>query len=140
MGTKKTLSLEERVILNIKKALEDKKCSKCGFLGNKEIYFQKSNIKGINQYGHCKKCHQEFTRAWRYKLSIEDMNIMLDKVTHCEICEVEFTTNRKVIDHCHKDNHIRGILCDPCNTTLGQLEKTDDMLNRMTNYLKTRNK
>lgn len=140
MGTKKTLSLEERIILNIKKASEDKKCSKCGFLGNKEIYFQKSNIKGINQYGHCKKCHQESTRAWRYKLSIEEMNIMLDKVTHCEICEVEFTTNRKVIDHCHKNNHIRGILCDPCNTTLGQLEKTDDMLIRMTNYLKSRNK
>lgn len=140
MGTNKTLSTEERKALNIKKASEDKKCSKCGFLGNKEIYFQKSNIKGINQYGNCKKCHQEFTRAWRYNMSVEDMNIMLEKVTHCEICETEFTTNRKVIDHCHKNNHVRGILCDPCNTTLGQLEKTDDMLNRMTFYLKTRNK
>lgn len=139
MGTSKTLSLEEKNILNIKKSLEDKTCNKCGFTGNKEIYFHKSVIKNINQYGNCKKCQQELTRAWRYNISIDDMNIMLNKITHCEICENEFTTNRKVIDHCHKDKHIRGILCDPCNTTLGHLEKTNNMLDKMTHYLKTRN-
>lgn len=140
MGTSKTLSLEERNILNIKKAKEFKTCSKCGFSGNKELYFHKSAIRGINQYGNCKKCQQELTRAWRYNISIPDMNILLDGITHCEICSIEFTTNRKVIDHCHKDKHIRGILCDPCNTTLGHLEKTNDMLEKMTYYLKTRNK
>jgi hypothetical protein len=140
MGTPKTLSLEERNALNTRKALESKTCSKCGFNGNKEKYFHKSVIRGISQYGNCKKCQQELTRAWRYNISIEDMNTMLDKATHCEICENEFITNRKVIDHCHKDKHIRGILCDPCNTTLGYLEKKDFMLERMTNYLKTKNK
>ena len=140
MGTSKTLSLEEKNLLNIQKANEIKTCKKCGFTGTKDPYFTKFLIKSIYQYGNCKKCQQELTRAWRYNISIEDMNKMLDSATHCEICSVEFTTNRKVIDHCHKDKHIRGILCDPCNTTLGQLEKTNDMLERMTYYLKTRNK
>lgn len=139
MGTSKTLSLEEKNLLNIKKSKESKTCSKCGFNGNKELYFHKSVIRGIYQYGNCKKCQQELTRAWRYNISIPDMNNLLNSITHCEICDIEFTTNRKVIDHCHKDKHIRGILCDPCNTTLGHLEKTNDMLQKMTHYLKTRN-
>lgn len=140
MGTSKTLSLEEKNILNIQKASEIKTCKKCGFEGTKNPYFVKSSIRGIHQYGCCKKCQQETTRAWRYNISIHEMNSLLDRITHCEICSTEFTTNRKVIDHCHKDNHVRGILCDSCNTTLGQLEKTPDMLEKMTYYLKTRNK
>lgn len=124
---------------NCPKGNEIKTCKKCGFTGTKFPFFHRSNIKGKNQYGNCKKCVQEGTRAWRYGLSVKEMNELLDNITHCEICETEFTTNRKVIDHCHKDKHIRGILCDPCNTTLGQLEKTNDMLFRMTHYLKTRN-
>ena len=139
MGTPKTLSLEEKTLLNIQKANEIKTCKKCGFTGTKDPYFTKFLIKNIYQYGNCKKCQQEVTRAWRYNISIPDMNSLLDGITHCEICNIEFTTNRKVIDHCHKDKHIRGILCDPCNTTLGHLEKTNDMLHKMTHYLKTRN-
>ena len=140
MGTPKTLSLEEKNLLNIQKASEIKTCKTCGFTGTKDPYFSRCSIRGIYQYGNCKKCQQVTTRAWRYNMSIPEMNKLLDGITHCEICDVEFTTNRKVIDHCHKDKHVRGILCDPCNTTLGQLEKTNDMLSRMTNYLKTRNK
>jgi len=125
---------------NCPKGNEIKICKKCGFEGTKFPFFHRSKINNINQYGNCKKCVQKVTRAWRYGISTEDMDAMLDNAKNCELCDNEFKENRKVIDHCHKDGHIRGILCDPCNTTLGQLEKNDGMLNKFINYLKTKNK
>lgn len=108
---------------NCPKGDEIKVCKKCGFEGTKYPFFHRSKIKGINQYGNCKKCVQASTRAWRYNLSVEQMNDLLNSKKECEICGNEFKENRKVIDHCHKNGNIRGILCDPCNTTLGHLEK-----------------
>jgi hypothetical protein len=122
---------------NCPKGNEIKTCKKCGFTGTKFPFFHRSNIKGINQYGNCKKCTQAKTRAWRYGVSIKKMNKLLNNATHCEICEIKFTTNRKVIDHCHnkQNKNIRGILCDPCNTTLGHLEKTPEFMGNVIAYL-----
>jgi hypothetical protein len=117
-----------------------KTCKKCNIEKIKELDFTRSITKGKYQYGNCKLCHQEYTRAWRYGITVEAMNTLLDSNSSCEICNEVFDTKRKVIDHCHKDGHIRGILCDSCNTTLGQLERTPSMLEDMINYLKTRNK
>ena len=117
-----------------------KTCKKCNVYKIKERDFTRSKIKGKWQYGHCKKCHQAYTRAWRYGIEVEDMNTLLKNSTNCGVCEREFTTNRKVIDHCHKHGHIRGILCDPCNTTLGHLEKDEHMLGNFIAYLLENNK
>ena len=113
-----------------------KTCNKCGFVGIKQQDFARTLIREKYQYGNCKKCAQELTRAWRYGLTIPELRELL-KVTHCEVCNKEFTTNRKVIDHCHENpnKNVRGVLCDPCNTTLGQLEKTPEMMGNIIAYL-----
>lgn len=50
---------------------------------------------------------------------------LLDQNNKCCICEREFTEKIKpVIDHCHLNNHFRGILCVGCNLGLGHIEKT----------------
>ena len=116
---------------------EIKTCKKCGFTGEKGKHFSRGNVRGTWQYGHCKKCTSENTRAWRYNITVEDMRILLDKATHCELCNREFKSNRKVIDHCHDKGHIRGILCDPCNTTLGQLEREKGLKEKFINYIKS---
>jgi hypothetical protein len=44
----------------------------------------------------------------------------------CAICGAEKDSGGKRrlnIDHCHKDGHVRGVLCISCNTKLGWFEK-----------------
>jgi hypothetical protein len=42
----------------------------------------------------------------------------------CAICQHKFGDRRKpVIDHCHSTGRTRDILCSPCNTSLGHIEK-----------------
>lgn len=43
----------------------------------------------------------------------------------CGICNKHHTefNKRFSIDHCHKTNRIRGLLCYSCNTKLGFVEK-----------------
>ena len=40
-----------------------------------------------------------------------------------------------VIDHCHKTHKVRGLLCHICNTALGQLNDSIDLLKKSIEYL-----
>lgn len=40
-----------------------------------------------------------------------------------------------VIDHCHTTGRVRGLLCMPCNTTLGHVEAHPEWIGRATIYL-----
>lgn len=54
----------------------------------------------------------------------EDMKISQDSA--CLICR---RTDRKlVVDHCHRTEKVRGLLCTPCNTALGWYEKHVDKI------------
>lgn len=39
------------------------------------------------------------------------------------------------IDYCHKTNKIRGLLCSNCNTALGLVKDSKDILGKMIKYL-----
>jgi len=39
------------------------------------------------------------------------------------------------VDHCHKTNKIRGLLCLPCNVSLGYLEEDTERLLGLVDYL-----
>ena len=57
----------------------------------------------------------------------------------CKLCERPFEQlNRRLIhvDHDHKTNELRGILCQKCNTALGSLGDTVESLERAVKYLK----
>lgn len=121
-------------------AFRIKTCKNCGFTGEMRKFFTRGNVRGTWQYGHCKKCTNEKLRASRYKMTVEDMRVLLNESTECKICEREFTSIRKVIDHCHTEGHVRGVLCDQCNQTLGQLEKKEWLLEKFVNYIKLNKK
>lgn len=62
--------------------------------------------------------------------------------THCEICHTElwFEGGKKAhqvmhIDHCHKTNKFRGIICGRCNFALGFLYDNAEAAKRMVRYL-----
>ena len=51
----------------------------------------------------------------------------------CGICD---RNNRPLcVDHCHRHNHLRGLLCGPCNSGLGFFEDSPELLLRAALYL-----
>ena len=125
---------KQRKELNEIKAAKDKTCTSCGFTGNQGLDFQRTKIKGIYQYGPCKKCSQHRTRAWRYGMTPEELTTFLLGKNSCEICDKDISDTatkgaRRVVDHCHKTNKVRGVICDNCNIFLGRLEQKINNLN-----------
>ena len=98
----------------------------------------------------CKKCHNKYMREARnkipkeilqyrrrksmlkekYNLSIEDYNTLFEAQNGCcSICGKHQDEDNKTfaVDHNHKTNEIRGLLCNNCNSALGKF--SDDIKN-----------
>lgn len=74
----------------------------------------------------------------RYDMSIEQYNDLLKAQNNsCAICYTsESNLNRRLsVDHCHKTNKVRGLLCINCNSAIGLL-KTDDGIDLLKNAIK----
>lgn len=81
--------------------------------------------------GLCVSCYKIKTRygvdyVW-YKQQLEIQN------HRCAICQKE---KQLVIDHDHKTDKIRGLLCNECNRGLGQFEDSITTLQQAINYIK----
>ncbi len=90
------------------------------------------------------------TREWglkaRYGLTESQLIILLEQQDYkCAICLKEITLQTLRIDHDHNccDNRLktcgkclRGLLCNGCNTSLGQFKDSIVMLERAIDYLR----
>lgn len=63
-------------------------------------------------------------------LELEKMNLAQNK--RCAICE---QVKKLVVDHSHKTQKIRGLLCDLCNRLLGYSKESIHTLKNAINYL-----
>jgi len=75
-----------------------------------------------------------------YGLEKEDFESMLEgQQNKCAICEFEFhdesKSTRPHIDHCHDSGDVRGLLCNNCNTGLGQFKDDPALLSSAIEYL-----
>lgn len=65
-----------------------------------------------------------------FNLSVDDYTALLKQQDgKCAMCGTSNPGERKkhfAVDHCHKTGQIRGLLCTPCNTSLGIFEKYAD--------------
>jgi hypothetical protein len=64
-------------------------------------------------------------------ISDEDL-IELLKTESCTICG---SKEKLVVDHCHKENFVRGMLCNHCNRGLGHFRDDPDLLEFARIYL-----
>lgn len=54
----------------------------------------------------------------------------------CGICKDERTSDRRFhIDHDHETGAVRGLLCHACNTGIGSLRDSPDLLRAALTYL-----
>jgi hypothetical protein len=74
-----------------------------------------------------------------YGLSLEEYDKRLEKQNFkCAICETHEKDAPKgllFVDHCHKTEKVRGLLCHRCNTALGHVRDSIPVLSKCISYL-----
>lgn len=113
---------------------EMKTCPMCKRVLKRYVDFcQKKGRAGGSTY--CRKCDTLYVRAKTYHITVDELREWL-KTDCCDLCGKEFSSNtEKQIDHDHKTDVIRGVLCKSCNTGLGKLGDTVESLRKAIRYL-----
>ena len=84
-----------------------------------KLQFRKNNLKYI------------------YGITITQYQEMLINQNHlCAICKKPDKSKNLAIDHCHKTNKIRGLLCSKCNRALGYFNDCPILINDALKYLR----
>lgn len=68
-----------------------------------------------------------------YTLSFDDWNSLVLKQKEC--CAICKEKTNLVVDHDHGTGKVRGLLCSNCNTGLGMLKDSPDILRAASLYL-----
>ena len=74
----------------------------------------------------------------KYGITLDTYNEMLEEQDNvCVICgESEVLEGRSLaVDHCHTTGQVRGLLCQSCNTGLGQFKDNPALLENAVSYL-----
>ena len=79
------------------------------------------------------------TRLLRlYGITLKEWQALYDKQEgYCIVCETHQAelTKPLCVDHCHKTNKVRGLLCSHCNTSLGFLKEDRRIVLRLVDYI-----
>ena len=87
-----------------------------------------------------KSLRKRINQALRFGISFDELDKKFNDALACEICLREFKECfvkpcKAVVDHDHKTGKLRGILCSQCNTALGMVRDSPDVLRRAADYL-----
>ena len=75
-----------------------------------------------------------YNRQRRYGLNAENYTSLLEKQNNsCAICKDKTALE---VDHCHRTDKVRGLLCERCNRLLGLGRENLDILIAAMDYLK----
>lgn len=78
-----------------------------------------------------------YTRKWRFKLTEAQFQEMVAAQNGtCAICKL-IPEDTLCIDHDHKSNKIRALLCRKCNSSIGYFKDDTELLLRVKHYLET---
>jgi Recombination endonuclease VII len=107
-------------------------------LRKNRLAWHKWNIK---YPGRAKRQMYTYDCKRRYGVTVEQVeNILANQNGLCAICKVPLIVGTKNthVDHCHKSNNVRGILCGKCNKGIGMFSDDTTKLLSAINYLKKR--
>ena len=117
----------------------------CGITQDVKFFSRRTYGSGtIGYQNKCKKCEREVRKTYYkphdtarrvFKLSEEEYNTLINRSQgKCEVCAADMGAKR-CIDHDHKTQKIRGVLCNKCNTALGLLDDNKATLKGLIQYL-----
>ena len=71
-------------------------------------------------------------RANRYGIGKKQWDELIEKQNYkCALCE----RNPEVVDHCHTNHYVRGLLCNYCNTHIKFLDMPNEFQQRAKEYI-----
>lgn len=76
-------------------------------------------------------------RRYRYGLEPEDYARLVAEYPSCPICGVPFGETTPCVDHDHKTEKVRGLLCDVCNRGIGYFADDPARLAAAISYLES---
>lgn len=140
---KKNLNNNYNRLTEISVKGEHRKCSICKkWLDINHFYLlNKNNISLKQSKSTCKECTKSY-KYNKYRITdIEYRKMYNSQKGVCKICgnnnnTKQGRTKRLCVDHCHKTNTVRGLLCDNCNTGLGKFKDSIELLEKSIKYLK----
>jgi hypothetical protein len=129
--------------------LKENKCKHCGALTLRKVADARTSCDSCK-----KKVEKERKRAWAlanpawkkqvsfrdnmksFGISVEEYAAMEERQGwKCAICGTSPFARRLSVDHCHKTDRIRGLLCVKCNSGLGSFCDDTNNLRRAIEYL-----
>lgn len=100
------------------------RCKKCAIA--QQVRYQTGNAKRANWY-------RWYMMKKKYDLTKEQYEAkVLSQNGECSICH---KLRPLVVDHNHRTNQIRGLLCSSCNALIGFAYETSEILNAAIGYL-----
>lgn len=80
--------------------------------------------------------HKDYRLRTKYGISLDIFNKMYQEQKGlCRICDTPTPENTIRVDHCHSTGKVRGLLCHPCNASLGLLKEDIHRLHKCIEYL-----
>ena len=93
---------------------------------------------GRLSYHKHKENHAASTRLRKYNISKEEYDsLLVGQEGKCKICDRHYSEFRKrlAVDHDHDTGEFRGLLCAACNTGIGLLKESVEILRAAEKYL-----
>ena len=132
-----------------------RECSKCGLEAHTEdeleLFVKEEGCK-YNRRPLCYSCNRKRVAKWgeknpekniigkltsrartAYKITYEEYVKRMATSDCCEICGIK---DNLCYDHDHKTMKFRGVLCNSCNRSIGQLGDTLESIQKAIAYLK----
>lgn len=134
-GWRKYCSAECRKENQLKKPkppLREKECPTCGVIHReKGVRYCSEACREEGRKQNIKRKSEKKFRG--HPITKEEYDALHEKQQgRCWICE---EGSKLVIDHCHTEGHVRGLLCQQCNSGLGFFRDRVALLNRASEYL-----
>lgn len=125
------LSLEEQEMLRRRdrEVYHISRKNKPGFRESEKIRYERDKEKN-------KPFQKNSTLKYKYGLTLEDYQNMFERQNGvCAICEEIEEGRMLAVDHDHKTNKVRGLLCGSCNRALGLFKDNPELISRAKEYV-----
>ena len=151
-ANKKIYWIKNKIAITVSRQRPEKKKHIIEYMKNYGHDYYLKNKTKINA-----RCHEWYQRyaaehpdkilnnmlRTKFGITLLDYNVLLKRQNNrCAICSMTLKKSLQVfkkrlsVDHCHKSNKVRGLLCHVCNIGLGSFKDSEKQLRAAIKYLR----